>query len=111
MALKEATSTIPIVANMLEDPIKAGLVTSPVRPGNLTGVSRDAGVEIWGKRLQIIKEAIPSSSTVAFLGFRELWEGPGGRVLRDAASQLGISLIGMVLPEGTPRKLNVFSRR
>ena len=43
MALKAATSTIPVVANMLEDPVKAGLVTSLARPGNLTGVSRDAG--------------------------------------------------------------------
>jgi hypothetical protein len=86
IALKAATSTIPIVANMLEDPLKAGLVTSLAHPGNLTGVSRDAGVEIWGKRLQILKEAIPSASTVAFFGFRELWEGPAGHVLRDAGS-------------------------
>lgn len=101
-----ATRTIPIVANMLEDPVKAGLVISLARPGiNVTGVSRDAGVEIWGKRLQILKEAIPSASTVAFLGFRELWEGPAGQVLRDAGGKLGISLIGMLLNEGTPSEI------
>jgi putative tryptophan/tyrosine transport system substrate-binding protein len=87
IALKAATSTILAVANMLEDPVKAGLVTSLARPGNLTGVSRDAGVDIWGKRLQILKEAIPSASTVAFFGFREIWEGPAGQVLRDASHQ------------------------
>jgi putative tryptophan/tyrosine transport system substrate-binding protein len=44
IALLAATDTIPIVANMLEDPMKAGLVSSLARPGvNLTGVSRDAG--------------------------------------------------------------------
>jgi len=62
-AFKAATTSIPIAALMLEDPIKAGLVTSLAHPGNLTGVSRDAGVEIWGKRLQLLKEAIPLAST------------------------------------------------
>jgi putative ABC transport system substrate-binding protein len=106
IALLAATRTIPVVANMLEDPIKAGLVTSLARPGiNLTGVSRDAGVEIWGKRLQILKEAIPSASTVAFLGFPDRWEGPAGQVLRNASSRLGISLVGAVLREGTPAEI------
>ena len=40
-----------------------------------------------------------------FFGFREIWEGPAGQVLRDASHQLGISLIGMVLPEGTPAEI------
>ena len=105
IALKAATDIIPVVALMLEDPLKAGLVASLARPGNLTGVSRDAGVEIWGKRLQILKEAIPSATTVALLGFRELWEGPAGQVLRDASRQLGISLIAMLLPAGTPAEI------
>ena len=51
IAFKAATSTIPVVAFML-DPLHAGLVTSLGRPGgNLTGITLDAGIEIWGKRL------------------------------------------------------------
>src|SRR4051812_8009428 len=46
------TTTIPVVAFMI-DPLKAGLVTSLARPGgNLTGITLDAGLEIWGKRLE-----------------------------------------------------------
>ena len=106
MALTAETKTIPIVASMLEDPLTAGLVTSLARPGsNLTGVSLDAGVEIWGKRLQILKEAIPTASTVAFLGLAESWEGATGHVLRDAAARLEISLIPMLMHEGTPSEI------
>jgi putative tryptophan/tyrosine transport system substrate-binding protein len=104
-ALLAQTHTIFIVANMLEDPVKAGVVSSLARPGNLTGVSRDAGAEIWGKRLQIIKEVIPSLSTVAFFGFREMWQGPSGRVLRDIAGQLRISLVARLLDAGTTAEI------
>src|SRR4051812_48107766 len=73
LAFKAATSTIPIVAFML-DPLRAGLVTGLARPGgNLTGITLDAGNEIWGKRLQMLKEAIPSIAKVAFLGMRDGW--------------------------------------
>ena len=106
IALTAETKTIPVVASMLEDPLKAGLVTSLARPGsNLTGVSLDAGVEIWGKRLQLLKEAVPSASTVAFLGARQSWEGAAGHVLRGAGARLGISLIPMLLQEGTPSEI------
>jgi len=103
--LLTTTHTIFIVANMLEDPVNAGVVTSLARPGNLTGVSRDAGIEVWGKRLQIMKEVIPSLSTVAFFGFREMWEGPAGRGLRDIGGQLRISLIAMLLSEGATAEI------
>ncbi len=96
IVFKAATSTIPVVAFML-DPLKAGLVTSLARPGgNLTGITLDAGIEIWGKRLEMLKEAIPSTARAAFLGMREGWEGSSGQVLRDAGSQLGISLVRQV---------------
>jgi putative ABC transport system substrate-binding protein len=64
-ALRPAISTSAIVAIMGE-PLNMGLATSLARrPGdNLTGVSMEPGVEIWGKRLQILKQAIPSASRV-----------------------------------------------
>ncbi|MGZ5803858.1 MAG: ABC transporter substrate-binding protein [Xanthobacteraceae bacterium] len=97
-----ATSTIPVVAFML-DPLKAGLVTSLARPGgNLTGITLDAGIEIWGKRLEVMKEAIPSITSAAFLGMRDWWEGSFGQVLRDVGGQLGIALVSMIPEKGTP---------
>ena len=105
IVFKAATSTIPVVAFML-DPLKAGLVTSLARPGgNLTGITLDAGIEIWGKRLEMLKEAIPSTAKAAFLGMRDGWEGSSGQVLRDAGSQLGISLVFMLPQNGTPSEI------
>jgi putative ABC transport system substrate-binding protein len=105
IAFTAATSTIPVVAFML-DPLKAGLVTRLDRPGgNLTGITLDPGTEIWGKRLQMLKEAIPSTAKAAFLGMREGWEGSAGQVLRDAGARLGISLVFMLPQEGTPAEI------
>ncbi len=105
IAVTHATSTIPIVAFML-DPLKAGLVSSLARPGgNLTGITLDPGVEIWEKRLQILKEAIPSASKAAFLGMRGGWEGSSGQFLQAAADRLGISLVWMLPEKGTPAEI------
>src|SRR3984893_877506 len=105
IAFKAATSTIPVVAFML-DPLHAGLVTSLGRPGgNLTGITLDAGIEIWGTRLAILKEAIPSIAKAAFLGMREGWEGTSGQVLRDASDRLGVSLTFMLPQQGTPSEI------
>ena len=104
-AFKAATSTIPLVAFML-DPLEAGLVTNLARPGgNLTGITLDAGIEIWGKRLEILKEAIPSTAKAAFLGMRDGWEGSSGQVVRDAAAQLGISLAFIFPQRGNPAEI------
>jgi putative ABC transport system substrate-binding protein len=105
IAFRAATSTIPVVAFML-DPLKAGLVTSLARPGgNLTGITLDAGIEIWGKRLELLKQAVPSAVRVAFLGMRDGWEGSFGQALRDAGGQLGISLISMLPQAGTSTEI------
>lgn len=99
LALKEIASTVPVVAFMI-DPLKAGLVASLARPGGyLTGITLDPGIELWGKRLALLKEAVPSVATTAFLGMREGWEGSFGQSMRDVAGRLGISLLSM-LPEG-----------
>ena len=102
---KAATSTIPIVAFMI-DPLKAGLVANLAEPGgNLTGITLDAGIEIWGKRLELLKEAVPSTAQAAFLGMRDGWEGSFGQFLRDAGGRLGISLISMLPEAGTPSEI------
>jgi putative ABC transport system substrate-binding protein len=75
--LKEATSTIPIVV-ITSDPVDLGLVPSMARPGgNITGVSVDAGFEIWGKRLQLFREIVPTISKLGILGLRVCPETSG----------------------------------
>jgi len=84
------------------DPLKSGLVTNMARPGgNLTGIALDAGIEIWGKRLEMLKEAVPSTANAAFLGMRDGWDGSSGQFLRDASARLGISLISIIPNIGT----------
>ena len=69
---REATTTIPIIANT-GDPILFGIVSNVSRPeGNITGLSADASIEIHGKYLEILKEIKPDLSKEGFfpLGFR-----------------------------------------
>jgi len=65
---KELTQEIPIVFVGSSDPILGGLVKSVARPeANVTGVTRAGDVEFQGKRLQILKEAVPTLRRVAVL--------------------------------------------
>ena len=57
--------------------------------------------EVWGKRLQILKEAVPSASKVAFLLPAGSWQLNGHR-LREMSRRLEISLVGMPVQEATP---------
>ena len=94
LAFKAATDTIPVVASMA-DPVPFGIVANIARPGgNITGVSVEAGPDIWGKRLQVLREAVPTASKVGFLGSRQIWSLPQVDASREAAQQLGISLLG-----------------
>jgi putative ABC transport system substrate-binding protein len=89
------TSTIPIVAAM-GDPIAAGLVQNLARPErNITGVALDAGIEMQGKHLDILRQAVPSVSRVAYLSNRAEWEGAWGHAALDAGRQTGVSIIGI----------------
>jgi putative ABC transport system substrate-binding protein len=100
-AARAASSTVPIVW-IGADPIRAGLVTSLARPGgNITGVSVDAGIEIWGKRLQILTEAVPTASKIAVLATPTAWEIGDGVGLREAGQRLKISLTAILLQEAS----------
>jgi putative ABC transport system substrate-binding protein len=68
LAAKNATGSIPIVMIFANDPVEMGLVASLSRPGgNITGTTFTTSSEIFGKQLQILKEAIPRISRVAVL--------------------------------------------
>ena len=97
------TKVIPIVA-VMADPIASGIVTSLAHPdGNLTGISVHEGREIWGKRLQIIKDAIPSASRVDYLGV-QLERFPNNPVLQSlkkASDRMGLSVTQMSVAQST----------
>jgi putative ABC transport system substrate-binding protein len=67
LAAKAATSTVPIVMVSVADPIGVGLVASLAHPGgNITGVT-NIGAELAGKRVEILKEIVPTASKIAVL--------------------------------------------
>ena len=81
-AAHRATRTIPIVMVLAEDPVASGFVASLARPGgNVTGFSSQ-WAELFGKRLQLLKEMVPNVSRVAVL-----WDpsfGTGDWLIREA---------------------------
>jgi putative ABC transport system substrate-binding protein len=99
-AFRTVTTTIPIVT-VTTDPVGLGLATSLARPGgNVTGFSQDAGNEILGKRLELLKEAVPRASRIAYLAPRAVWEGPWGQIMREAGTRAGVAVPGA--PLGNP---------
>jgi putative ABC transport system substrate-binding protein len=93
---KKATQTIPIVFLSSAEPVSAGLVNSLARPGgNLTGFATIAAV-LAGKRLELLKEAVPKLSRVAILwepknqGSEESWKES-----QVAARALGLQIHSM----------------
>jgi putative tryptophan/tyrosine transport system substrate-binding protein len=92
-ALKEHTSTIPIVFIMGEDPVKEGLVASFNRPGgNITGISYFTNV-LFAKRMQLLNEIVPRPAPVALLvNSNNPNAGPDSQDALTAASALGREL-------------------
>jgi putative tryptophan/tyrosine transport system substrate-binding protein len=67
LAAKQATKTIPIVFAGVTDPVTSGLIPSLARPGgNVTGVA-SLTPELVGKRLELLKQAVPGVSRIAVL--------------------------------------------
>lgn len=68
IAVKKATSTIPIVFAAAGDPVRTGLVASLARPaGNVTGLS-NLQTDLGGRRLELLREVVPDIRRVAVLG-------------------------------------------
>ncbi len=92
LAAKEATATIPIVTLVL-DPVASGLVSSLAQPGgNITGLTFNE-VDTSAKRLQLLKEAVPSATRLAVLtNPTNPSSGPALRETADAARALGMQV-------------------
>jgi len=94
-AAKHATSTIPIVMILsYSDPVERGFVASFARPGgNITGVVLAAEPTMAGKRLELIKEAVPAASRIAVLATSEAGSRTQVEWTDKAARSLGVRLI------------------
>ena len=95
-AVKAATGSIPIVFAYVGDPVETGFVASLSHPGgNMTGQSI-LMPQLSGKRLELLKETIPTSSTIAVVGNPT---NPAVRLssqeTQDAAPLLGIRLVSI----------------
>lgn len=94
-AAKQATTTIPIVMAAVGDALASGLVSSLARPrGNVTGTSFFQ-YELISKRVELLKEAVPRISKVAYLVNRGNASamGPALRALEQAAKSLKVGLL------------------
>ena len=103
---KAATATIPIVFAVGVDPVALGLVTSLNQPGgNLTGIT-NMNVEVGPKRLELLRELIPTATSIALLinPTSPNLAKPFTRAMKAAASTLGLQL--QVLQASTEQDLD-----
>ena len=113
-AAKQSTSTIPVVMALSGDPVGVGLIESLARPGgNITGMS-DNATALSAKRLEILKEAIPTASHIAVL-----WNASDQamtlryREINRAAGALGVSVqpLGVREPDEFDQALAAMDRQ
>ena len=93
LAVKEATTSIPIVFAGTSDPVRTGFAASLARPGgNLTGLSLMAP-DLAGKRLELIKSVVPGASRIAML-----WNASDqGMAIRVEQAQLAAPAVHVTL--------------
>jgi len=90
---KEMVRDIPVVIYAMGQPVQMGLVASLAKPGgNITGLTVNSGPENEAKRLQLLKEALPRATRVAYLCTRGSWDEPIARAVREVAENLGVTL-------------------
>ena len=102
LAAKHASRTIPIVMVMTGDPVASGVTTSLARPdANVTGITV-LGTVLTAKRLELLKQAVPTVTTVAVL-----WNpatpdtAPAGKGLEDTARALRVKVRGLEVRDPT----------
>jgi putative ABC transport system substrate-binding protein len=99
-AAREATRTIPIVMSLGSNPVEEGLVQSLARPGgNITGLTLDPGHDIVAKRIQLLKEIVPTLSRLALLQSKAEPLAEREEIAMIAGQQLGVKLL---IAEATP---------
>jgi putative tryptophan/tyrosine transport system substrate-binding protein len=110
-AAKQTTKTVPIVMVTTQDPVVTGIVNSLARPGgNVTGLTQLTR-ELSGKRLELLKEVIPTVSRIGVLTV----EGPGalGSALKEyeaAAQALEIPILSLRVRRSNPDIEGAFRR-
>ncbi len=93
----ELTKEIPIIFIWgVTDPVESGLIKSLAHPEkNITGITNDAGADVWGKRLELFQELVPSLGRLAVL-YNSRGENPSHAerlaVIRKLAPALHITL-------------------
>ena len=93
-AARDATTTIPIVMLISADPVAWGVVASLSRPGgNVTGVTIGYVTGLAGKRLELLKEAVPRAMRIAVLGSAPLSSSTQLREAQKAAEVLRVKLL------------------
>ena len=104
-AAKAATTTIPIVFTVSDDPVRLGLVASLAQPGgNVTGINNFAG-ELAAKRLELLREMVPAAARVAVL-VSPSKAGSESTVRDTAAGARAMGLQVQVLNADTSREID-----
>lgn len=105
MSFKRATSSIPIVA-LGGDVVTNGITESIAHPGkNVTGINAQEQL-INGKRISLLRDAVPRLSNLGFMTLRVYAEKPGGLAIAGYAKDLGISLTVMPV-DGKPDEVQI----
>ena len=93
--VQQTTTQIPIVMTTAEEPVAFGLAQSLARPGgNITGVAVVPGAAIYGKNLELLKEALPPGARIGVLfnptsAVNALWL----QATEEAARGVGVTLV------------------